>query len=178
MLDVMSIAALSARIPAEPSQGSFLRRRYPAATVLRAHPPSAAADAGPHGFFVGLGLRPIHGGRLPLLRTVHIPHVPAPLPRWNRGVRVSLASPTASAFPVIGAGRLPHWIFRGLLGVHSRSGPCGPLTPEGAFSRGASGHSSPPDPPRVLPAGARVRRPGFPPGKTVHLGQGTPNNSG
>ncbi len=43
--------------------------------------------------------------------------------------------------------------------------------PKGVFSRSASGHSSPPDPPRVLPAGARVCRPGFPPGRTVHLGK-------
>jgi len=41
--------------------------------------------------------------------------------------------------------------------------------PFGAFSRSASDHSSPPDPPRVLPAGARVCRPGFPPGRAVHL---------
>src|SRR5215213_11960625 len=41
--------------------------------------------------------------------------------------------------------------------------------PYGAFSRGASDHSSPPDPPRVLPAGARVCRPGLPPGRAVHL---------
>jgi transposase-like protein len=49
-------------------------------------------------------------------------------------------------------------------------------SPEGSFSRSASDHSSPPDPPRVLPAGARVCRPGFPPGRTVHLDQGTHNN--
>ena len=48
--------------------------------------------------------------------------------------------------------------------------------PKGVFSRGASDHSSPPDPPRVLPAGARVCRPGFPPGRTVHLDQGTHTN--
>jgi hypothetical protein len=41
--------------------------------------------------------------------------------------------------------------------------------PEGVFSRSASGHSSPPDPPRVLPAGARVCRPGLSPGRAVHL---------
>ena len=49
--------------------------------------------------------------------------------------------------------------------------------PEGVFSRGASDHSSPPDPPRVLPAGARVCRPGFPPGRTVRLNQGTHTNT-
>src|SRR3978361_2310716 len=48
--------------------------------------------------------------------------------------------------------------------------------PIGVFSRSASGHSSPPDPPRVLPTGARVCRPGFPPGSAVHLGKAhTPN---
>ena len=46
--------------------------------------------------------------------------------------------------------------------------------PEEAVSRSASGHSSPPDPPRVLPAGARVRRPGFPPGRMVRLGKAHP----
>ena len=49
--------------------------------------------------------------------------------------------------------------------------------PKGVFSRSASDHSSPPDPPRVLPAGARVCRPGFPPGRTVHLDQGTHTNT-
>ena len=46
--------------------------------------------------------------------------------------------------------------------------------PIGAFSQSASGHSSPPDPPRVLPAGARVRRPGFPPGRMARLGKAHP----
>jgi hypothetical protein len=53
-----------------------------------------------------------------LLRTYPLPRVPPPLPRWVTLVRLSLASPGASAFPVIMAGRLPHWLFRGLLGVH------------------------------------------------------------
>ena len=50
--------------------------------------------------------------------------------------------------------------------VAARTVRCPPI---GVFSRSASGHSSPPDPPRVLPAGARVCRPGFPPGRTVRL---------
>ena len=33
-----------------------LRRRYPASTVVRTHPPSASAGAGPHGFAVGMEL--------------------------------------------------------------------------------------------------------------------------
>jgi hypothetical protein len=52
--------------------------------------------------------------------------------------------------------------------VAARTVRCPPI---GAFSRSASGHSSPPDPPRVLPAGARVCRPGFAPGRTVRLGK-------
>lgn len=44
-------------------------------------------------------------------------------------MRVSLASPATSAFPIALAGRLSHCLFRGLLGVHSRCGPHGPLTP-------------------------------------------------
>jgi hypothetical protein len=67
------------------------------------------------------------------------------------------------------AGRLPHWLFRGLLNVHSRFGPHGPLNPTGPFYRSASDHSSPPDSLRSLPAGARVCRPGFPPGRTMRL---------
>jgi hypothetical protein len=37
---------------------------------------------------------------------------------WDTPVLSSLASQGTSAFPVIMAGRLPHWLFRGLLGVH------------------------------------------------------------
>jgi 2-polyprenyl-6-methoxyphenol hydroxylase-like FAD-dependent oxidoreductase len=48
-----------------------------------------------------------------LLRTIHVPCVLPSLPRWNRQLRISLASPTTATFPVILAGRLPHWLFRG-----------------------------------------------------------------
>ena len=51
---------------------------------------------------------------------VHSPlaYVPSPIPRRNRSVPVSLASRSVSAFPDFRAGRLPHYPFRGLLGVH------------------------------------------------------------
>jgi len=117
----------------------------------------------------GSSLSLTHGRRLPLLRIFHLPRVPPSLPRWNHRLRFSLASSMTSAFPKVMAGRLPHWLFRGLLNVHSRCSPHGSLTPEGAFSRSASGHSSPLDPPRVFPAGARVCRPGFAPGRKMHL---------
>ena len=45
-------------------------------------------------------------------------HMPPPIPRWNRRVRVSLSSPPIAAFPVSKAGRLPHQHFQGLLSVH------------------------------------------------------------
>jgi hypothetical protein len=86
-----------------------LRRRYPASTVVRTHPPSASAGAGPHGFAVGAEVPPPHHDRrLPLLRTIPVPCVLPPLPRWDRRLRISLASPATAAFPVVRAGRLPH----------------------------------------------------------------------
>lgn len=75
----------------------------------------------------------------------------------------TLASPTTSAFLVIMASRLPQLTFRGLLSVHSRCGPQGPLTSFEAVSRSASAHSLPPGPLPVLPAGARVGRVGLAP---------------
>src|SRR6202011_2164604 len=46
----------------------------------------------------------------------------SPIPRRNRGVHISLSSPTMAAFPDFWAGRLPHCVFRGLLSVYSRYG--------------------------------------------------------
>jgi hypothetical protein len=48
--------------------------------------------------------------------------MPSPIPRQNPWVHGSLTSPGMAAFPELPAGRLLHWIFRGLLGVHSRYG--------------------------------------------------------
>ena len=50
--------------------------------------------------------------------------MPSPLPRWDRR-RESVAplnEPATAAFPIPLLGRLPHYPFRGLLGVHSRYG--------------------------------------------------------
>src|SRR4029077_9126642 len=86
-----------------------LRRSYPASSVIRNHPSSATAGAGPRGFAVGSEERPLyHDRRLPLLHTVHVPCVLPSLPRWDRRLRFSLASPTTATFPVRMAGRLPH----------------------------------------------------------------------
>lgn len=107
----------------------FLHRRYPASTVLRTHPPSATAGAVPRGRVVELRHSGCSRRQTSLVAHCSSPCVLPPLPRWDRRVRPSLSSPRTAAFPVIMAGRLPHWLFRGLLGVHSRYGPHGPLTP-------------------------------------------------
>ena len=57
-----------------------------------------------------------------MLRLVPIACMPSPIPRqvkWNLFARTI---PSASAFPRLGAGRLLHCRFRGLLSVHSRYG--------------------------------------------------------
>jgi hypothetical protein len=59
-----------------------------------------------------------------LLRSPYARMLP-PLPRWDRWLLVSLASPTISAFPVPKPGRLPHYLFRGLLGFHCTLQPAG-----------------------------------------------------
>ena len=80
--------------------------------------------------------------------------MPSPLPRRDRWVQALLPSPTTAAFPEIQAGRLPHYLFRGLLSVHSRYGlhtrrvALRPSTPE------ASAMSFPTSPLRLLPTAA------------------------
>ena len=65
--------------------------------------------------------------------------------------------------------------FRGLLGAYSRCSPHGLLISFEAFSRSASAHSLPREPPLVLPAGAKVGRVGFH-RRTDEPLQGTHNN--
>ena len=48
-----------------------LQRHYPASSVVRTHPPSEAADAGPHGFFIGFGSWPF-----PRRQTSLVAHCP------------------------------------------------------------------------------------------------------
>jgi hypothetical protein len=149
-----------------------LRRRYPASTVLRTHPPSAVADADPRGLIVGEELPHLStiadfpccallmsrtcchhypGGIAGCVsRSLHRRRRPSPL-LWRVGSHIDDFE-ACSMFTHVAA----------------RTVRCPPI---GVFSRSASGHSSPPDPPRVLPAGARVCRPGFPPGRAVHLGK-------
>src|SRR5215472_7475725 len=46
--------------------------------------------------------------------------MPSPLPRQFRWNRFARTVPSSSAFPTLQLGRLLHYIFRGLLSVHSR----------------------------------------------------------
>ena len=106
-----------------------------------------------------------------------------PLPRWTRYAHITLACVPPPAFLVVMASRHPRRHFEAcsvFTHVAARM-TCWP--PYEAFSRSASVHSLPPEPPLVLPAGARVRRVGlwrcrgfaFTDGSTVPY-QGTHNN--
>ena len=91
--------------------------------TIRASPPPWPARPCPHGSSVGA----CHAAGRAFPCCVHspLPRVLPPLPRRNRSVLASLASRPLAAFPVIQAGRLPRYPFRGLLGVQSRCGPRG-----------------------------------------------------
>ena len=100
-----------------------LRRHYPASSV----PTDLSATlTGPTRPSRAVRWRvPRHRQGFPCCDQSPLPHVPPPLPRRNRSVLASLASRPLAAFPVIQAGRLPRYPFRGLLGVQPRCGPCG-----------------------------------------------------
>ena len=110
------------------SQAPFLDQSYPASTVLRACPPPQTTRPVPRGSPVGSRNLPSQG--LPVLPVVtSFMHAVATTPVGPQGIRRSVLPrhgqeahhPTTTAFPVIQAGRLPHYPFRGLLDVHSRS---------------------------------------------------------
>ena len=95
-----------------------LHRHYPASPVLRASPPPCRPS-------------------LPLTGPVRcVPHHPQGFPCCTPSMRASVTTPAgpercprrslpppSSAFPISQVGRPPHCPFRGLLDVHSRSGP-------------------------------------------------------
>ena len=102
----------------------MLRRRYPISLLIRAQPPPQKARPVPRGLPVGWSRSSRFLG-LPVLLRSPCAHMPPPIPRWNRRVRVSLSSPPIAAFPVSKAGRLPHQHFQGLLSVHYSLQPVG-----------------------------------------------------
>ena len=105
----------------------------PEAPSLGRHCPASNGSTGFSATLAGPTLPSrVVGWRVPRRRQgfpccVHspLPRVLPPLPRRNRSVLASLASRPLAAFPVIRAGRLPRYPFRGLLGVYSRCSPRG-----------------------------------------------------
>ena len=85
--------------------------------------------------------------------------MPSPLPRWQRWVGCRSTVASVMAFPIPLLGRLPHYLFRGLLGVHCALRPaCSRDRLTRPFASKASAVSLPPLPPRLLLAGATVAR--------------------
>ena len=97
------------------SQGPFLRRHYPASTVIRPCPTPASAAA-----YRDVEAR---SRRVSPDYSDHPSDVPCPLPRRIKRVPVSIASPLTRPSPNGRRGRHPHCPFRGLLRLHSRYGP-------------------------------------------------------
>ena len=86
-----------------------------------------------------------------------------PLPRWTRHLRFTLASVPPSAFLVIMASRHPRRPFEACSVFTHVAARMARWPPKEAFSRSASVHSLPPEPPLVLLAGARVSQVGISP---------------
>jgi hypothetical protein len=101
----------------------------------------------------------------PVLRALSLcQHAVAITPVGSR-VRVSrsLKEPVTAAFPIPLLGRLPHFPFRGLLGVHSRYGLLVRGIAKRSFPSEASAVKLPRLPLRLLPAGTTVA------GQELHL---------
>ena len=101
--------------PSLPPEAPSLRRHYPASSVVRASPPPCPARPRPHGSSVGV----CHATGRASPRCAHspLPCMPPPIPRRRGSMLPSLASRPVTAFPVLPAGRLPHYPFRGLHSV-------------------------------------------------------------
>ena len=115
---------------------------------------------------IEIGIRTPHAR---VLHTTPLSHMPSPLPRRNRWVPASFASPTAAAFPVMQAGRLPHRPFRGLLSVHCTLRPVRSRSPlrtlyTRSFDRFVTSTAVP-----IATGWNDSCRVGFAPTKVVHL---------
>ena len=109
----------SFRHPSTP-EAPFLDRYYPASSVVRASPPPWRPGLPLTGFRL---VRAHHRQGFPCCHVFPLPYMPTPLPRRKRsGAPVASLPSPSSAFPLTSEGRLPHYSFRGLLSVRSRSG--------------------------------------------------------
>ena len=139
------------------AKGPFLHRHYPASPVLRPYPPPQGAGSVPHDTTVGQHRLPTTPrgfpcSTKPLLRTCRRHY-----PGGTVGCVRRSPTPTAAAFPQMKTGRLPHWLFRGLLSVHCTLRPMRLLNPlRTLLHRNASAASLPPRPFRLLPAGTTL----------------------
>ena len=110
-----SLHVLASFLRCSRTEAPSLRRHYPASPVLRASPPPRR----PKLVLADSRLaRARHRRGFPCCCCLPLARMPPPIPRRNRSVPASLASRPLSAFPVLTAGRLPHYPFRGLLSVH------------------------------------------------------------
>ena len=128
----------------------------PGFTGNMASPPPSLARPDPRGLSVGACHATSWASRVASIPLFHA--CCRQYPRRNLSVHASLASQQVSAFPVIRAGRLPHYAFRGLLGDSLRvtarmvaKPPWRPVTSE-CFRRCRYLHH----PLRLLPAGTTV----------------------
>ena len=126
------------------------------------------------------GWKPCFSPRLhrlgsPVLRRSSCSDMPSSLPRWDR--RRLCCSPVSSAtaaFPIPLLGRLPHYLFRGLLDVHSRYGLSARESPKATlFHRRLQPPHCRGQLLRLLPAGATPCRVGFAPTEDRHLSRRT-----
>ena len=99
-----------------------LRRHYPASSVLRASPPPCRPKLALAGFRLA---RARHRQGFPCCSYAPLARMLPPIPRRRRPaclVRAHWRYRSLAAFPETTAGRPPHHLFRGLLGVHSHCG--------------------------------------------------------
>src|SRR5438477_10975191 len=103
------------------SQAPSLHRHYPASTVVRACPPPRTARPVPRGHPVD---RKVTAGVSRVASDLPVQACCRHYPGGTTEGAVSLPykKSVAAAFPIRLLGRLPHQVFRGLLGVHSRYG--------------------------------------------------------
>ena len=98
-----------------------LHRHYPASPVLRASPPPCRPSLPLTGS--RFGACPPPTGLPMLLPSSPSMRASVTTPAGPKGCSRRSLPPPSSAFPISQVGRPPHCPFRGLLDVHSRSGP-------------------------------------------------------
>src|SRR6266496_4546883 len=89
------------------TKAPFLRRRYPASSVIRASPPPHTALPCPRGRQVAWD-SPSTVRDFPCCHRTLPANMLSPIPRWTRIMLASLASYRIAAFPMFELARRPH----------------------------------------------------------------------